>query len=315
MRPDKLVFLKGTAFRPYLRKCFGINLALEATEGGFLFQAALRASCKARICKEVSNPERCFLIYQWMKHSAPSSDTLLLDNPIWHALSTEQCALAQGNGLARRFPADVAPFGGLIDQSAAAYDALEASLPGAVTALFLDAAPVLPGHWEMVHSGEMYQMVCVAPALTEEHQVFHELTKADVPEMLALTKLTEPGPFLPRTIQLGAYLGVHDSGSLLAMAGERLHLTGFTEISAVCTHPQYRGRGYGNALLSALISRIMKRGETPFLHVRTGNVTAVALYEKLGFKVRAQLHLAVIKYLSASLVVSPDEHTGSPVSR
>ena len=236
-----------------------------------------------------------------MKHTHPSlSDTLLLDNPVWHALSTEQSALAQGNGLAKRFPLDVAPFGGLIDQSAAAYDALEKILPGAVTALALDAEPVLPPDWEMVQSGEMYQMICEAPAHLDERQIFSELTKAEVPEMLALTKLTEPGPFLPRTIELGAYLGGHDAGSLVAMAGERLHLTGFTEISAVCTHPQYRGRGYGNALLSALISRIVRRGEIPFLHVRTGNVTAVGLYEKLGFRVRAQLHLAVIRYRAAS---------------
>jgi ribosomal protein S18 acetylase RimI-like enzyme len=236
-----------------------------------------------------------------MKHTHPSlSDTLLLDNPVWHALSTEQSALAQGNGLAKRFPLDVAPFGGLIDQSAAAYDALEEILPGVVTALALDAEPVLPPDWEMVQSGEMYQMICEAPAYADDKPIFRELTKTDVPEMLALTKLTEPGPFLPRTVELGAYLGVHDAGSLVAMAGERLHLTGFTEISAVCTHPQYRGRGYGNALMSALISRIVRRGEIPFLHVRTGNVTAVGLYEKLGFRVRAQLHLAVIRYRAAS---------------
>jgi ribosomal protein S18 acetylase RimI-like enzyme len=228
------------------------------------------------------------------------SDTLLLNNPIWHALSTEQSWLAQGNSLAKRFSADIAPFGGLIDQSAAAYRALEEILPGAVTALALEDEPTLPRYWEMVHSGEMYQMICEAPAHLDERKIFRELAKADIPEMLALTKLTEPGPFLPRTIELGAYLGVHDAGSLVAMAGERLHLTGFTEISAVCTHPQYRGRGYGNALLSALISRITKRGETPILHVRTENVAAVRLYEELGFKVRAQLHLAVIRYGAVS---------------
>ena len=224
----------------------------------------------------------------------------MLDNPIWHALSTAQRTLAHGNGLAKRFSTDIAPFGGLIDQSPAAYQALEEILPGAVTALFLDAEPILPNNWEMVHRGAMYQMICETPALLDERPIFRELTMADVPEMLALTKLTEPGPFLPRTIELGAYLGIHDAGSLVAMAGERLHLSGFTEISAVCTHPQYRGRGYGNALLSALISRIMRRGETPILHVRTQNVYALRLYEKLGFKVRAQLHLAVIKYSSPS---------------
>jgi predicted GNAT family acetyltransferase len=256
-----------------------------------------------------------------MKHSGQSlSDTLLLDNPIWHALSTQQSALAQGNGIAKRFPSDVSSLGGLIDQSAAAYDALKEILPGAVTALFLDAEPVLPGSWELVHSGEMYQMICETPlALVDQgqgNQIFRTLTKADVPEMLALTKLTEPGPFLPRTIELGVYLGIFDAGYLVAMGGERLHLTGFTEISAVCTHPQYRGRGYGNALLSALISRISQRGETPILHVRTENLTAVRLYEKLGFHVRAQLHLAIIKYRAASAVVSlPNENAGSPVSR
>jgi predicted GNAT family acetyltransferase len=235
-----------------------------------------------------------------MKQAGSSlSDTLLLDNPIWHALSTEQRALAHGSSLAKRFPTDISPFGGLIDQSPAAYQALEQILPGAVTALALDAEPILPCNWEMVHSGEMYQMICEAPAHLDERPIFRKLTTADVPEMLALTKMTEPGPFLPRTIELGAYLGVHDAGSLVAMAGERLHLTGFTEISAVCTHPQYRGRGYGNTLMSALIGRITRRGEIPFLHVRTENA-AVRLYEKLGFKVRTQLHLAVIKYNSVS---------------
>ena len=152
----------------------------------------------------------------------------------------------------------------------------------------------------MVHSGEMYQMICEAPAHLDERPIFRELTRADVPEMLALNQADRAGSLSPANIELGAYLGVHDAGSLVAMAGERLHLTGSTEISAVCTHPQYRGRGYGNALLSALISRIIERGETPILHVRTHNVSALRLYEKLGFTVRAQLHLAVIKYRGAS---------------
>ena len=138
-------------------------------------------------------------------------------------------------------------------------------------------------------------MVFDAPSPAPSNHVFRKLTEADVPEMLALTKLTEPGPFLPRTIELGSYFGIHESGSLVAMAGERLHLTGFTEVSAVCTHPDFRGRGYGNALMSAVISRIMRRGETPFLHVKTDNA-AVRLYQKLGFRIRAQLHLAVIQH-------------------
>jgi GNAT superfamily N-acetyltransferase len=228
-------------------------------------------------------------------HSHALSDILLLDNPIWYALCTEQRYLAQGNKLAKRFPKDVAPFGALIDQSAASYEALQEIFPEEAAALFLDAKPVPPSDWAILRSGLMYQMVCEAPVSGKGNQAFRELTEADVPEMLALTKLTEPGPFLRRTIELGSYFGIHHAGSLVAMAGERLHLTGFTEISAVCTDPAFTGRGYGSMLLSVLISRIMKRGETPILHVWADNVTAVRLYERLGFEVRARLHLAVVK--------------------
>jgi predicted GNAT family acetyltransferase len=137
-------------------------------------------------------------------------------------------------------------------------------------------------------------MILETPPPAHPNQVLRKLTHEDIPEMLALTKLTEPGPFLSRTIELGSYFGIHESGSLVAMAGERLHMTGFTEVSAVCTHPNFRGRGYGNALMSTVITGIMNRGETPFLHVKTDN-PAVDLYKKLGFRVRAQLHLAVIQ--------------------
>ena len=180
-------------------------------------------------------------------------------------------------------------------QSPSEYEALAQILSGDTAALFLDTKPVLPADWSMRLSGDMYQMTFEAPPPARPNQSFRKLTQADVPEMLALTKLTEPGPFLLRTIELGAYYGIHDSGSLVAMAGERLRLTGFTEVSAVCTHPRARGRGYGNALMSTVISGILNRGETPFLHVKTDN-PAVALYRKLGFRIRALLHLAVIQH-------------------
>jgi ribosomal protein S18 acetylase RimI-like enzyme len=228
-----------------------------------------------------------------MRASNPSG-VLLLDNPIWSALTTDQAHLAQGGSLAKRFPRDVAPFAAMPDQSLAAYQALDETLSGDTAALFLDAEPILPPNWSMVVSGEIHQMVFEAPPPAQPNLSLRKLSEADIPEMLALTKLTEPGPFLPRTIELGAYFGFHESGSLVAMAGERLKLTGFTEVSAVCTHPDFRGRGYGHALMSAVMAGIMSRGETPFLHVRTGN-PAVHLYQKLGFRVRAQLYLAVIK--------------------
>ncbi len=227
-----------------------------------------------------------------------STDTTLLNNPIWNALSTDQSYLAQGNHLARRFPREIAPFASMKTQSPSEYDALAQILNGDIVALFLDSPPVLPADWTIPISGDMYQMTFEAPPPTQPTQAIRKLTLADVPEMLALTRLTEPGPFLPRTIELGAYYGIHESGALVAMAGERLHLTGFTEVSAVCTHPDFRGRGYGNALMSVVISGIMHRGETPFLHVKTTN-PAIALYKKLGFQIRAQLYLAVIQHTAS----------------
>jgi ribosomal protein S18 acetylase RimI-like enzyme len=222
------------------------------------------------------------------------ADLTLLNNPIWHALSTEQSYLAEVNHLAKRFPPDVSPFGAIETQSPAPYEALGKLLHGDTIALCLGSKPTLPPDWTTRISVDAYQMTFEGPVPRRPSHVMRQLTQDDVPEMLALTKLTDPGPFLPRTIDLGAYYGIHDSGSLVALAGERLHLTGFTEVSAVCTHPNFRGRGYGNVLISKVISGILDRGETPFLHVKTDN-PAIALYRKLGFQIRAQLHIAVIQ--------------------
>jgi predicted GNAT family acetyltransferase len=122
-----------------------------------------------------------------------------------------------------------------------------------------------------------------------------KLTAADVPQMVALAELTEPGPFRERTIELGHFVGVFRESNLAAMSGERLKLPGLTEVSAVCTHPDYRGQGYARALMSEGIHNILDRGETPFLHVRTSNRGAIGLYESLGFAIRRTLCLAVLR--------------------
>src|SRR5260370_36302360 len=113
--------------------------------------------------------------------------------------------------------------------------------------------------------------------------------------MLALTELTRPGPFSKRTPELGSYLGIYEPGQLVAMAGERIRFPGYAEISAVCTHPDHRGRGYASSLVSALIQRITRRDETPFLHVRRENVEAIRVYEKLGFNTRRNLNFRIVK--------------------
>ncbi len=120
------------------------------------------------------------------------------------------------------------------------------------------------------------------------------LGAADVPEMLKLVTQTEPGPFLPRTIELGDYLGIRSDGELVAMAGERFRLDGWTEISAVCTHPNHRGQGLASRLMGALIAGIKGRSQRAFLHVMSTNTEAIRLYEQLGFRVRQTATLTVV---------------------
>jgi predicted GNAT family acetyltransferase len=141
-------------------------------------------------------------------------------------------------------------------------------------------------------------MVCelaVAPSAREPSL----LGPADVEAMLALAKRTEPGPFEPRTIEMGRYVGFKDPvGRLLAMGGERMHLAGYTEVSGICTAPEARGRGFAEAIVRAVASGIQARGEVPFLHVRIGSpteVTAVALYERVGFRERRRFALDVVQ--------------------
>src|SRR5262249_1306565 len=136
--------------------------------------------------------------------------------------------------------------------------------------------------------------------LPEPSQEARELTAADVPEMISLTRLTQPGPFGERTREMGDYFGIRVNGKLAAMAGERLKVPGFTEISAVCTHPDFLGRGYARGLMGILMQRIGARGETPFLHVRKTNARAVELYERLGFRKRLEAHYAVLQATDAA---------------
>ena len=145
----------------------------------------------------------------------------------------------------------------------------------------------------------LLQMVAEKPAGSTSSNGFEllELGPADSPEMLALTALTKPGPFGTRTHELGTYIGLREKGKLVAMAGERLKVPGYTEISAVCTHPEHNGKGYAGLLMTEIMRRIRDRGETAFLHVRQDNARAITLYERLGFQARKLLHFAVLRKL------------------
>jgi ribosomal protein S18 acetylase RimI-like enzyme len=219
-----------------------------------------------------------------------------LDNPIWQALTTSQAHFAETHNMARRFPPEVTSLAGVMEPTPEGYDSLARLLvAGEAPALVLSAPPEPPAGWTIIDVVPLLQMIHESCEMSSSASGLIELTEADAPAMLALAELTKPGPFGRRTHELGAYIGVRRAGSLVAMAGERLRIPGWTEISAVCTHPDYSGQGYARALVARLIEQIRQRGEQPFLHVRPENERAIALYQRLGFRDRQRFHLALIR--------------------
>jgi ribosomal protein S18 acetylase RimI-like enzyme len=219
-----------------------------------------------------------------------------LDNVVWSALTSRQSALALGGPRARRFPSEFARFGALAPPSPQAFDELaELVDPGDQIALVTlhDLEPT--ARFEVLARRDMTQMVAGTPPAHFDGAGLIPLGLSDGPEILALVEKTKPGPFGPRTRELGDFLGVRIDGRLAAMAGERMRLDGVTEISAVCTDPDFRGQGHGRNLVLATCARIRARGETPFLHVFSDNLGALALYEKLGFQVRTGLRLTLLQ--------------------
>lgn len=220
----------------------------------------------------------------------------LLDNPVWTALTTTQAHWAQTSARARRFPASIGPLAGFEASTREAYESLGELFPsGGVAAICLDAPPDLPPVWERIEVAPMLQMIYTDGKLPPPAADFVELTAAEAPEMLALATLTKPGPFATRTHELGDFIGIKCEGKLAAMAGERLRAPGFTEVSAVCTHPEHLGRGYAAGLMVEIMRRIVARGETPFLHVRSANQRAIELYHRLGYVDRHLFQLTILR--------------------
>jgi predicted GNAT family acetyltransferase len=227
-----------------------------------------------------------------------------LDNIIWKALTTRQAEFAESSSQARRFLPEVSPLAGFREPTTEGYESLAGLVNrGATIGLFLEEAYQPRPGWSLVAGAPMPEMVYESPSgslsiLSSPHKPDPEIVMlgdADVPEMMELTALTKPGPFLKRTHKLGTYLGIRRDGKLVAMAGERLKIPGYTEVSAVCTHPEHTGQGYARILMAEVMQRICSRGETPVLHVRGDNVRAIALYEKLGFSQRVLLQFAVLR--------------------
>ena len=221
----------------------------------------------------------------------------LLDNPIWHALGTEHNAIALGHGQALRYPSHIGPLSGVPAQNPENYTALAALAPGDIAVLFSLESFRFPAGWTVIRAFELVQMVRTHCPLDRPEilsQAMRPLTPADAPAMVSLAELTEPGPFRLRTLELGGFYGIFERDRLVSMAGRRLHLPGFTEVSGVCTHPDARGRGYAALLMSRVIREIEHEGKTAFLHAMAQN-PAIRLYQHLGFTLRQTFHGIVLK--------------------
>lgn len=212
-----------------------------------------------------------------------------LENPFWAAISTHHAKLAVVENLAGRYLADVAPFAGVRTQDAGAVAQLERMVKPGDSIFLMGLVPELGPSWTVNKRASLPQMVCDSPIAMPPGPQWIELTQTHGEDMLALMTQVFPGFFRSRTREMGRYIGIYDGPRLVAMAGERLRVDGYQEISAVATHPDYTGRGYAQQLVAEISNAARARGFTPFLHVYRENVRAMSVYERLGFVVRKEL--------------------------
>lgn len=228
-----------------------------------------------------------------------------LDNPVLAGLTGPQAHLAERRGRVLAYRPEVSPWLALPDEPEAADWADAAPLLGSDgTAVLAGADVTPPDGWEIAFHVDGVQLVDESVHAVPDAEAV-VLGAADVPQMLALVDRTRPGPFRPRTVEMGTYLGIRRDGELVAMAGERMRPPGWTEISAVCTAPEYRGQGLGARLVLAVAAGIKARGETPFLQAAGDNDNAIRLYEALGFRLRRRMPFTGIRVPEPSRVPVP----------
>lgn len=223
----------------------------------------------------------------------------ILDRPAWNALTSVHASFAEGGEQARRYPPSIIPFAAAADYEAEGLQALCGLARAGEAMALIEAGPVgVPQDFETMFEGQVVQMIADRPFERMGDDRVSLLTEEDADEMLALATLTKPGPFTRRAQSLGSFWGVRIDGRLAAMAGQRMRQPGFAELSGLCTHPDFLRQGLGALLFRFVAGEIHARGETAYLHAFLENTGALALYEKLGFRLRSRMNARLIRRLA-----------------
>ena len=221
----------------------------------------------------------------------------LLHNPVYHALLSGDRHLSFGNEQVKFFDDQVSPFAGFEHDNAKGFSDLYDLLPTGRNILYaIPSFITQPAGWQVQHEIKGLQFVHEAgkPGETEFPHIV-PLSIIHIEQMVQLAKLTKPGPFGSKTIDFGSYFGIFYKENLVAMTGQRLHVENYTEISAVCTHPDHLGKGYAYSLIQHQLELILQQGQKPFLHVREDNERAIALYLRLGFSISRSMNFYFMK--------------------
>jgi len=225
----------------------------------------------------------------------------LLYNPVYNALRSGDASLCFGTENVKYFDEQVSPFAGFHQDYDKGFDDLYNLLPSGRNILY--ATPQLikkPDGWQILAEIKGLQFLFDEGTDSGSHSIKPvPLNSENIEEMVQLAALTKPGPFGPRTIEFGHYYGIFENNQLVAMTGQRLHVANYSEISAVCTHPNHLGKGFAAALMLHQLNLIRSHGQLPYLHVREDNTRAIALYERLGFKVRRPMNFYFMKRQAA----------------
>ena len=221
----------------------------------------------------------------------------LLYNPVYNALLSGDAHLSLGTDTVKYFDEEVSPFAGFHHQYEKGFEELYNLLPPGRKILYANSQQINePRDWKILVEIKGLQFLFTEKTIEcKQHFELIPLTENNVDEMVELATLTKPGPFGTRTIEFGHYHGIFEKGKLVAMTGQRLHVNNYTELSAVCTHPDHLGKGYAAALMQHQLQLILSHDQIPFLHVRADNSRAIALYERLGFKVNREMNFYFMK--------------------